>query len=264
MLNDFSNVSKTLFIPLYGRAQEKYWPVGFSDPLAISLYKGVGENAPIKFLPFTTVNACIQRGFLIDQIVEREANKIDDFALVQLGAGLCTRWNRIDGLKKSFEVDFNPVMTLKENLLKDHSGAKPLFIGHSILNEEWAKIVSENWKGPLIICLEGVSMYLKPSEFDELLAILNKYFEKFFLIADVIHPLFVKIPSPLRSVTKLGASFSLGIGNLELWKEKWQDYAFKEEGSLVPGLFAGPLRIVRPLSLIGYRGYRLISLSKSW
>lgn len=208
----FKKVSHTLFIPLMGRAKAKMGRNGFEDKLAQKVVKRLADGDRPKISAQTALG-CIERAKIFDQITIATLGHAgpNHGNLISLGSGLCTRPNRIGKLDALFfELDFPEVLELKKNILGEDLLAKQ--ISRNILDFEWMQEIKKELNpGPIVIILEGVSMYLTAETLENLLLNLAQNFPGAHYLMDYLHPIISKFTFLVPSIFATGAKFTWGM-----------------------------------------------------
>ena len=254
LLKKLSNVSETLFIPLNARARLSVGNAPL-DSSARALVEKYAELFPKPPLSRSLLAMMKVRTLLFDQLA---ANYLKDGGtLIQLGAGLDTRYGRLTNHKDlpldihGVEIDFPSVIALKSLLFP--AGAKQLYIGSSILEPEWSEKVAA-LPPPYVFILEGVSMYLTQAELLKLMQIIQQRFHrpglKVNLLFDFIHPLFSKNTLLVPAVHGTGAKFKWGTRNVKTLTGQAPHWDFVAEHS-----FSNIFLKERYLSLLSWQNW---------
>lgn len=159
---ELEGVSQTLFIPLYAQWRENRSrrPV-LMDPKVDDIVRRL--HPPFgRFMPsLIDRSIVILRKRIIDDLVRAHLIRHGDKAVVvNLGCGLCTRFDRVDdGRVQWFDVDLPAVEPYWQQAFMGHDGRRH-FLAGSIEDEALiAALPLPPGAKPLFV-LEGVSMYL--------------------------------------------------------------------------------------------------------
>lgn len=163
-----------------------------------------------------------------DQVVTDFLQAHPQAIVINLGAGLCTRFFRIDnGTVNWYEVDFPEVMELKSKLVFAGSGVAPLqqdryhLLPYSILDPSWTKQITREPQQPLLVILEGVSMYLSETDNQALWQLIHQHFAPATVVFDALNTKMAGNTQGHDTVSKTTAKFKWGIDHtqdLENWK----------------------------------------------
>ncbi len=138
---DLGNVQKTLFLPLWGRAEEakKQHPM-LVDETAVKII----EQVDFDFSQITqniddlTQIAWIKRSLYCDRVINTFLEKYPKGTIVNIGCGLDTTFERTDnGKMKWYDLDLPDVIELRNKFVEENKRRK--FISSSFLEKEWLK-----------------------------------------------------------------------------------------------------------------------------
>lgn len=213
--NRIKGVSETLMITLYARAIETQRPHGIlKDPKAVELIEKLDYDFSKYDRGWKSQLGTILRSKTLDLKVTDFIRRHPDAVLVNLGSGLCTRFFRLDnGTIRWYEVDLPPVIELRKQLLAETDRYQ--FIAGSILDLAWIDRIERKANQPLLIILEGVSMYLSEAENRMLLHLISHYFSPAEMYFDVLSPAAAKTSKTNDTITKTTAEFKWGIANAQ-------------------------------------------------
>lgn len=129
--------------------------------------------------------------------------------ILSIGCGLDTRFERVDnGQIQWYNLDFPEVMELRSHFFKEQK--RVVNITKSALDRTWTKEIVWNDE-PLLIVSEGVFMYLKKDEVQEVLQILTDSFPSFTLHLDLSHESIVHKGRKHDTVKHMNADFQFGV-----------------------------------------------------
>ena len=213
--SDLGIVSETLFIPLCMRAFETArQDFIVRDPEAVRIVKALGVDCG----RFANMNA-VQVGTAIrTEIADRETTRFlreaPDAVVVNLGAGLCTRFSRVDnGLVHWIELDLAPVGTIWRRVLVE--SARHQFVAHSLLDFSWMDTVKRIAAGRATFFIaEGVLMYFDEAAVRRLIVALSESFPGAEILVEAVSPLMARHSRRHPAVAKTSASFAWGIKSL--------------------------------------------------
>jgi O-methyltransferase involved in polyketide biosynthesis len=239
-------VSGTMLITLYARARESKSdnPI-ISDSKAVEMIEIikkeiVDSDNPIhrkilrdKYNSKLAVSMAL-RSRRFDKYVLDFLFKYPEGTIINLGCGLDTRFDRIDNGKVIwFDIDFPEVIELRRLFMQENSRRR--FIGDSILNSEWTKLVKTG--GPYLILAEGVFMYLTEPDVRDLLSMVHRDLGSVDIVCEVTNRYWVDRMKSSYLQWKFkyqlgmtgGAVFTFGIPNSRYFEEWSQDYHFVDE-----------------------------------
>jgi O-methyltransferase involved in polyketide biosynthesis len=138
--------------------------------------------------------------------------------IINLGAGLCTRYYRIGGLSFTWiDIDFSEVFAFRGDLGEAKS-QNHLFISGNILDLGWMDALDEFANRPVFFIAEGLMMYFSEKENKRLLSEIARRFPQSQMIFEAISPQLAWAKSLFT-----GTKFSWGlrrIGEIEEWDSR--------------------------------------------
>jgi O-methyltransferase involved in polyketide biosynthesis len=118
---DLTGVAETLMITLYARAIEtqRLEPI-LIDRKAVEIAESLDYDFSKYENGWASQLGCLIRARAIDRIVQNFLETHPSAVIVNLGAGLCTRFSRIDnGQVRWYEVDFPEVIALRRKFFQE-------------------------------------------------------------------------------------------------------------------------------------------------
>lgn len=218
--DELMGVAETLMITLYARAMETQRPDPIlSDPLAEVIAAHLDYDFSKYEKGWASQLGCVIRAKTCDRMVQNFLETHPSAVVVNLGAGLCTRFSRLDnGEVYWYEVDFPEVIALRHQLF--HSNRRHQFIAKSILDFSWMDLIQRCPNQPMMILYEGVSMYLSEIENRALLHHIDQRFTPVEVVFDVLNRHQARTTQQHDTVSQTNAEFKWGIEDsteLETW-----------------------------------------------
>ena len=194
------SISQTLYIPLAVRAQETKRP----DPLVkddkaveimdhVNLGDMVVDGGPV------TTHGILARTTVIDDELHQLLAAEPTTTVINLGAGLDTRLNRLDnGRLRWFDLDLPDVIALRRTFFPEDDRRR--LISGSVLDEAWTEKVRPLGDSNIVIIAEGLLMYFAEPEVRLVFHLLTDHFPRARMYCDVVHSFFVGrgVSSPFR------------------------------------------------------------------
>lgn len=175
------SVNKTLYIPLYGKAQVSRKGLFLHDPKAEEIW--AAEGFPLKGKSRSKWLAYYMgmRSAVFDHWLEEMLAQKPEAVVIHPGCGMDSRVLRV-GTRETlwFDVDFPEVIAERRRYFTE-TGSYHM-IGSDIRQTQWLSQIPEG--RPAVIVLEGVSMYLSPEELKELLRRWKARFPELYLLMD--------------------------------------------------------------------------------
>ena len=160
---DITVLSATMLIPLWAKAVE------YERPDAILHDKEAARMLDMidyDFTPFAKVKAsqvgCCGRARILDEMAQRFIDEHPDAVVVQLGAGLDARYERMGrpNITAWYDLDLPEVIDVRRMLLPESSNR---YLGISMFDEAWTDTVAAYGK-PVLLIIEGVLMYFDEAQ----------------------------------------------------------------------------------------------------
>jgi O-methyltransferase involved in polyketide biosynthesis len=175
--HDLVGVSETLLVPLHYRAMESRSPGGaFKDQAGEAFHDAIDYDWSV----FQGVQ--LQKPGIVGRtlILDREAGEFiaahPDALVVNLGAGLDTRFHRLDnGVLRWVELDLPDVIAFREKLGEPADPRHRLLAG-SALEADWAHAVKPLAGGPVLLIAEGLTPYFTEEEHRRFFGLLADHF----------------------------------------------------------------------------------------
>jgi methyltransferase (TIGR00027 family) len=170
--DDLKGVSQTLLIPLHYRAVEsKSESSGFKDEIAERFHDAIAydwsefDAASSQGMMAAGITAVFRRRFaILDEQVRNFLEKTPDGLVVNLGAGLDTRFHRLDnGLVEWIELDLPGVIAFRQKLHEPES-KRHRMIAASVLDDGWVAEIKRHARSRILFVAEGLFMYFTEEE----------------------------------------------------------------------------------------------------
>jgi O-methyltransferase involved in polyketide biosynthesis len=167
-------VEETLLVPLYARAVEsrRKHPI-LVDPLAIEMVQAIDWDYE-RIAQRRRMLACVLRTAMFDEFVVEFLRGHPEGTVVEIGAGLNTRFERLDnGMLHWFDLDLPDVVELRRKFFTD--SARRTTLSGSIVDSNWIAAVRQS-PGPYFFVAETVFVYLQAPEVKAALAQMARNF----------------------------------------------------------------------------------------
>jgi len=186
-------VQKTLFLPLWGRAEESRKPKPLLvDEAALNIMARVAFD----FSPLTeridalTQFGWIRRSLLYDRVVKEFLTRYPDGTIVNIGCGLDTTFERTDnGMLKWYDLDLPDVIALRSRFLKESERRR--FLATSFLEDDWLEVVEVG--SNVLFMAAGVFYYFEEPQIKAFIVRLIDRYPGSEIVFDASSPLGVKI-----------------------------------------------------------------------
>ncbi len=180
------DVSETMLITVWARAVETERNGGLiQDPAAAEMLKHIDYDfSAFDKATMSQVGCCI-RANVMDRQAQTFLDQYPDAVVVQLGAGLDTRYHRLScpDITHWYDLDLPEAIDIRRQLCPTHPNNTLLSM--SMLEEAWIDTVLAHNKPVLIIC-EGVLMYCDETEVRAFFDMLCQRFERTTVLFDML------------------------------------------------------------------------------
>lgn len=203
-----NNESKTLFIPLYGKAVMSKQKIFLHDPKIEEIVNKIDYDFnSLKQSKWLSMYMSL-RASIIDELCDEYLKKYNNTTVIHLGCGLDSRYLRIkEKYNKWYDIDFKNVIDLRKKFYSETD--KYHMIASSILNFEWLDKINNDKN--ILIVMEGLTMYLKEEEIKKLLNKIENKFNKVKLLFDSYSKKAVKASKIKNPVNKFNATIKYGF-----------------------------------------------------
>ena len=182
-----SALSETMLITLWAKAVEtKRSDALLYDAEAVRMIKQIDYDFSIFAGAKMSQPGCCGRAALIDNEVRHFLSAYSDAVVVQLGAGLDARFERLGkpAVTAWYDLDLPEVIELRRTLLPENGNT---YLGTSMFDEEWMTRVAAHGK-PVLLVLEGVLMYFGLAEVKAFFAQLRQRLPGAVIVFDIVPP----------------------------------------------------------------------------
>jgi len=200
-------VSKTLYIPLYGKALVSRGGIILSDRYAEEIW--AREGFPLKGKSKSKWLAYFMgmRAAVFDRWVENRMQAHPGGVVLHLGCGLDSRAQRVAHSGYLWhDVDFPEVIRERSRYFQED--AEYRMLAGDIRDPGYLEQIP---RGKAIVVMEGVSMYLEPEERRRAIAALAGHFESVELLADCYSTFAAKASRVKNPINDVGVTQVYGL-----------------------------------------------------
>ena len=197
---ELNNESKTLFIPLLGKALMSKEKIFLHDPKAEEIISKIDYNfASLKQSKWLSMYMSV-RAIIIDELCNKYLSEHPNATVIHLGCGLDSRCLRVNqNFNIWYDIDYESVINIRNNFYDTNHKYK--MIGSSVTDYKWLEQINDS-KNTLVI-MEGLTMYLSEEEIKNLITQINKNFRNVHLLFDAYTKKgvrFSKIKNPINQM----------------------------------------------------------------
>ena len=233
-----SGVPRTMLMTTRARVEEHQRADGiFRDPKIADWWPALSWDSAldIMYSPLGQLTWAV-RAHLIDDMVRRHLSTYADAVVVELGAGLSTRYYRVgQSCRHWLELDLPAVTTLRRQL--DTETAQHRFVSASALEFDWMTQVPETLPEAMLIIAEGLLMYFEQPQVQALVNELKGRFPGATLVCDAVGGLthvkgakqLKQLGAPLKwLITNEGDIAALGLSVVEVRSLLQENYRYPD------------------------------------
>ena len=203
------NESKTLFIPLLGKAIMSKQNLFLEDKKAEEIISKI--DCDLKQSKWLSMYMSL-RSLIIDELCNKYILNNPNLTVIHLGCGLDSRCLRVnDNYNIWYDIDYENVVDLRKEFYETNSKYK--MINSSVLDYNWLNEINDSKN--ILIVAEGLTMYLEKEEIKELIDQINKKFKNVHLIFDAYTNKGVKYSKIKNPVNKMNAKIKYGFCSIE-------------------------------------------------
>jgi methyltransferase (TIGR00027 family) len=230
--NRLEGVSETLLIPLWARAEETRRPDPiFLDAWAEKLVREMDYDFSRFDKAWMSQTGVAIRTLILDRAVGSFLKEYPEAVVINLGAGLDTRFLRLDnGGLHWFEVDLPEPIRVRRSFFKE--SCRYRMIEGSIFEHSWINDVRVEDR-PVLIIAEGLLMYFEKTEVRDLLVHLMSTFPGAEMLLEMMTPSLVKRSRHHDAVSKTDAAHKGGVQDPIF---KWGIRNGREAAAYHPGI----------------------------
>ncbi len=233
-----NEISKTLYIPLYGKAAVSRRGILLKDLKAEEIWEQEGfalrGKAKSKWLAFYMA----MRARVFDEWVAKQLAMYPNAAVMHIGCGLDSRVERLGAAGRLwYDIDFPAVIREKQKYFEAAGNYR--LLGADVSKTEWIRELEAS--GDAIVIMEGVSMYLSVQALGDLFLALQKEFPHVRLLMDSYTVFGAKASKYKNPVKTVGAEIVSGIDSPDVLRKN-ERIRFLGERSMTPPALVAELK----------------------
>ena len=253
---DLKGVSETLLIPLHFRVEaSKSSSSNFKDEVGESIHDAIAYDwGKIEASPMASFGSwmMVARTAIFDEQVKNFLEKAPDGLVVNLGAGLDTRFHRLDNSRVEWiELDLPGVITFRQKLHEPKSKRHQM-IAASVLDDDWVVEIKRYARSRVLFVAEGLLPYFTEEEHREIFTCLAENFPGAEMLFQTSAPSLTKGLVQYSALSKMGSKVELqwGLEDSKQVSALHPNVEFVDEFSLLEGRYDNlPEPIRQKLSL---------------
>lgn len=258
-----TGVPETMLQTMYARAKEtKKENAVIRDDKAVEIVERLDYDFALADKDAAMGNGVIARTIMLDKMAADYLKNHPDAIVVNIACGLDTRCYRNEGkYKKWYNIDLPDTIEVRARFMEEQGPVIYQF-AESAMDEAWAEKIEYNGE-PVLVIIEGLTMYLTEEDVVKIFEIIDKKFRKATVLAEVMNPFIVKNIKE-KSIDQSEAKFTWGVKNGKLLADKLPSFTHIADHSLVEGMsvFVPIYRILKRLPLVAGISNKIVVLKK--
>ena len=199
-------VNKTLYIPLYGKSFVSKRGILLHDPKAEEIWQAEGfplkGKSASKWLSFYMG----MRAAVFDRWVEKQLEAMPASCVLHLGCGMDSRCLRVEkGGHLWYDIDFPDVIAERKKYYAETENYR--MVGADVRNAALSELDGDS----AIVVMEGITMYLKREELQQVLAQLRERFSQVALLMDCYTDFAAKASRYKNPINEVGVTEVYGL-----------------------------------------------------
>ena len=186
-LAKLTGVPRTMLMTTRARGEEHQRPDGiFRDPVVAEWWRSLTWDPELdRFYSSIAQLSWAVRAHLFDQITQRHLAAHPAAIVIELGAGLSTRYHRLGPSCQTWiDLDLPEVTRLRQQL--DTATEHHRVLSKSVMDFSWMDELPSGNPEPLLVMAEGLLMYFEPHQVQTLIQQLQQRFAGATLAFDVV------------------------------------------------------------------------------
>ena len=228
-----SGVPETMLQTIYARAKESRGRGAIHDAKAEELIEKLDYDFSLADKDTAMRSGVIARTIVLDRMTKEWLASHPGAVVVNIACGLDTRCYRMSGYAHWYNLDLPETMAVREKLLPESGSISQIAMSAM---DDWGGEIGEQ-NVPVLIVIEGLSMYLNTKDVQRIFAVISSRFKKATVFAETMNPMIVRHFKE-KSIEGSHAKFTWGIKNGKTLAELLSDFRFVEEHSLTEGMAA--------------------------
>ena len=254
-----SGVPETMLQTIYARAKESRGRGIIHDAKAEEIIEKLDYDFSLADKDTAMHSGVIARTIVLDRLTKEWLAKHPSAVVVNIACGLDTRCYRMSGYSHWYNLDLPETMAVRGKLLPEGGAISQIAMSAM---DDWGGEISEQ-NAPVLIVIEGLTMYLNAKEVQQIFAVISSRFEKATVFVETMNPMIVRRFKE-KSIDGSHAKFTWGVKNGSALAALLPDFRFIEEHSLCEGMaaFAPIYKLLDRLPAVRNISNKIIVLEK--
>ena len=254
-----SGVPETMLQTVYARAKESRGRGAIHDAKAEETIERLDYDFSLADKDTAMHSGVIARTIVLDRLTKAWLGAHPGAVVVNIACGLDTRCYRMPGYAHWYNLDLPETVAVREKFLPERGTVSQIAMSAM---EDWGSEIKEQ-NVPVLIVIEGLTMYLNEKDVRQIFAAISSRFSKATVFVETMNPAMVRHFKE-KSIDASNAKFNWGIKNGKALAELLPDFRFVEEHSLTEGMaaFAPVYKLLDRLPAVRNISNKIIVLEK--
>ena len=226
-----SGVPEAMLQTIYARAKESRGRGEIHDAKAEEIIEKLDYDFSLADKDTAMRSGVIARTIVLDKLTKSWLAAHSGAVVINIACGLDTRCYRMSGYAHWYNLDLPETMAVREKLLPESGTISQIAMSAM---EDWGSKISEQ-NVPVLIVIEGLTMYLNAKDVQQIFAVISNRFPKATVFVETMNPMIVKRFKE-KSIEGSHAKFTWGVKNGVALAALLPDFRFVEEHSLCEGM----------------------------
>lgn len=254
-----SGVPETMLQTVYARAKESRGRGAIHDAKAEGIIEKLDYDFSLADKDAAMHSGVIARTIVLDRLTREWLAEHPGAVVVNIACGLDTRCYRMPGYSHWYNLDLPETMAVREQLLPESGSISQIAMSAM---DDWGGEISEQIV-PVLIVIEGLTMYLSAKEIQQIFAVISSRFEKATVFVETMSPMMAKRFKE-KFIEGSHAKFTWGVKDGSALAALLADFRFIEENSLTEGMaaFSPIYKLLDKLPAVRNISNKIITLEK--
>lgn len=258
-----NGVPETMLQTMYARAKEtKKKNAVIQDDKAVEIVESLDYDFALADKDAAMGSGVIARTIMLDKMVADYLKTHSDAIVVNIACGLDTRCYRNAGkYKRWYNIDLPDTIAVRTRFMEEQ-GPVIYQYAESAMDEAWAEKIEYNGE-PVLVVIEGLTMYLTEEDVVKIFQIIDKKFNKATVLVEIMNPFIVKNIKE-KSIDQSEAKFTWGVKNGKLLADKLPAFRHVADHSLAEGMavFVPAYRLLKKIPVVTNLSNKIVVLKK--
>ena len=183
-----SGVPETMLQTVYARAKESRGRGTIHDAKAEEIIEKLDYDFSLADKDTAMHSGVIARTIVLDKLTKSWLSTHSGAVVVNIACGLDTRCYRMSGYSHWYNLDLPETVAVREKLLPESGTISQIAMSAM---DDWGGEISEQTV-PVLIVIEGLTMYLNTKDVQQIFAVISSRFEKATVFVETMNPMIVK------------------------------------------------------------------------